>query len=303
MTEDPASRRLLLVHAHPDDETIETGATMARYAAAGAHVTLVTCTLGELGEIIPPGLAHLAEARGGGLGGYRIGELDAACAALGVTDHRFLGGAGRFRDSGMMGLPSNNAPGSFWQADPDEAAALLLRVIDDVRPQVMISYDQHGYYGHPDHIQAHRVAWRAFAQAQGGRGSEGGRGGGWKVSKFYATAMPLSALAQAIALDGTSFRRVESAATLPFGIPDDEVTTAVDGRDYLNAKLAAMRAHGTQMTVEGAFYALSDGIGLRALGTEYYTLLSPAPAGPVPRARAASESGPTWESDLFAGIG
>jgi N-acetyl-1-D-myo-inositol-2-amino-2-deoxy-alpha-D-glucopyranoside deacetylase len=290
MTEDPASRRLLLVHAHPDDETIETGATMARYAAEGAHVTLVTCTLGELGEIIPPGLAHLAEERGGGLGGYRIGELDAACAALGVTDHRFLGGAGRFRDSGMMGLPSNNAPGSFWQADPDEAAAMLLRVIDDVRPQVMVSYDQHGYYGHPDHIQAHRVAWRAFSQARG------------VIQRFYATAMPLSALAEAITLDGTSFRRVESAATLPFGIPDDEVTTAVDGRRYLNAKLAAMRAHATQMTVEGAFYALSDGIGLRALGTEYYTLLSPPPRPPVPRARAASEARPTWESDLFAGI-
>ncbi len=111
---DPASRRLLLVHAHPDDETIETGATMARYAAEGAHVTLVTCTLGELGEIIPPGLAHLSAEAGGGLGGYRIGELDAACAALGVTDHRFLGGAGRFRDSGMMGVPGNDAPDSFW---------------------------------------------------------------------------------------------------------------------------------------------------------------------------------------------
>ena len=159
---DPASRRLLLLHAHPDDETIETGATIARYAAEGTHVTLVTCTLGELGEIIPPGLAHLSEQSGGGLGGYRIGELDAACDVLGVADHRFLGGAGRFRDSGMMGLPSNDAPDSFWRADPDVAAALLLRIIAEVRPQVMITYDQHGFYGHPDHIQAHRVAWRAL---------------------------------------------------------------------------------------------------------------------------------------------
>ena len=118
------------------------------------------------------------------------------------------------------------------------------------------------------------------------------------VTKFYATAMPLSALARAIALDGTSFRRVESAATLPFGIPDDEVTTAVDGRAYLNAKLTAMREHATQMTVEGAFYALSDGIGLRALGTEYYTLLSPAPP-----ARPAPAPHLPWEDDLFAGIG
>lgn len=277
---DPASRRLLLVHAHPDDETIETGATMARYAAQGAHVTLVTCTLGELGEIIPPGLAHLSAEAGGGLGGYRIGELDAACAALGVTDHRFLGGAGRFRDSGMMGLPGNDAPDSFWRADPDAAAGLLLRIIAEVRPQVMISYDQHGFYGHPDHIQAHRVAWRAFSEARG------------VVSKFYATALPLSALARATALDGTSFTKVASAAALPFGVPDDEVTTAIDGRDYLEAKLAAMRAHATQLTVDRMFYALSDGIGLRALGTEYYTLLSPA-----------HPAGTSWEDDLFAGIG
>ena len=292
---DLASRRLLVVHAHPDDESIETGATMARYAAEGAQVTLVTCTLGELGEIIPPGLAHLSQESGGGLGGYRIGELDAACAALGVADHRFLGGAGRFRDSGMMGLPSNDAPGSFWRADPDVAAALLLRIIADVRPQVMITYDQHGFYGHPDHIQAHRVAWRAFSQAGG------------VVGKFYATAMPLSALSRAIVLDGTSFTRVESAATLPFGVPDDEVTTAIDGGGYLDAKLAAMREHATQLTVDGMFYALSDGVGLRALSTEYYTLLAPAlPARPAPEARPASpaaESGASWESDLFAGIG
>jgi N-acetyl-1-D-myo-inositol-2-amino-2-deoxy-alpha-D-glucopyranoside deacetylase len=280
MMQDPASRRLLLVHAHPDDESIETGATMARYAAQGVHVTLVTCTLGELGEIIPPGLAHLSAEAGGGLGGYRIGELDAACAALGVTDHRFLGGAGRFRDSGMMGLPSNDEPGSFWQADPDAAAALLLRIIEEVQPQVMVTYDQHGFYGHPDHIQAHRVAWRAFSQARA------------VVSKFYATALPLSALAEAITVEGTSFTKVESAATLPFGIPDDEVTTAIDGRGYLDAKLAAMREHGTQISVDGQFYALSDGIGLRALGTEYYTLVSPEPPPGAPP-----------EDDLFAGIG
>jgi LmbE family N-acetylglucosaminyl deacetylase len=156
---------LLLVHAHPDDESIETGATMARYAAAGVPVTLVTCTLGELGEIIPPDLAYLGAGRGDLLGKYRIGELDAACAALGVRDHRFLGGPGRWRDSGMIGLPSNDDPGSFWQADLDEAALDLVAVIREVRPRVMVSYDDRGFYGHPDHIQAHRVAWRAFRLA------------------------------------------------------------------------------------------------------------------------------------------
>src|SRR5712675_2995180 len=102
-----SDRRLLLVHAHPDDESIYTGATMARSAAEGARVTLVTCTLGELGEIIPPELAALAPERDDQLGGYRIGELNAACQALGVTDHRFLGGPGRWRDSGMIGTPGN----------------------------------------------------------------------------------------------------------------------------------------------------------------------------------------------------
>ncbi len=220
-------QRLLLVHAHPDDESIGTGATMAKYAAEGAGVTLVTCTLGEFGEIIPPELAHLAADADGGLGEYRMGELAAACAALGVTDHRFLGGPGRWRDSGMMGEPSNDAPGSFWRADVDEAAGELLSVIREVRPQVLISYDDNGFYGHPDHIQAHRVARRAFELADGA------------VAKFYATAVPRSVLADGMdamrdreqsgnpARGGPDFTRVESVDDLPFGVPDEIVTTEI----------------------------------------------------------------------------
>src|SRR5438270_3850612 len=157
-----ADKRMLLVHAHPDDETIGSGATMAKYAAEGAHVALVTCTLGEEGEILVPGLVHLASDKEDALGGHRIGELAAAMKAVGVTDHRFLGGPGRWRDSGMMGTPGNDDPRCFWRADVDAAAADLSAVIREVRPQVMVSYDAEGGYGHPDHIQAHRVAWRAF---------------------------------------------------------------------------------------------------------------------------------------------
>jgi N-acetyl-1-D-myo-inositol-2-amino-2-deoxy-alpha-D-glucopyranoside deacetylase len=287
--------RMVLVHAHPDDESIGTGATMAKYAAEGAGVTLVTCTLGELGEIIPPELAHLAADADGGLGEYRIGELDRACAALGVTDHRFLGGPGRWRDSGMMGLPSNDDPGCFWQADVDEAAGELLKVIRDVRAQVLISYDDNGFYGHPDHIQAHRVARRAFELAGG------------LVAKFYATALPRSVLAAGIEEmrqaappgtlqpGGVDFSQVQSVDDLPFGTPDDRVTTDIDARAYLERKLAAMRAHATQIAVDSPFFALSNNIGQRAFGREYYTLL----AGP---------RGPGWgphgrESDLFSGIG
>ena len=155
------ARRLLLVHAHPDDESISTGATMAHYAALGDQVTLVTCTLGEEGEILVPEFAQLEAAQADQLGGLRIGELDDAMRALGVADVRFLGGAGRYRDSGMMGLPTNDDPRSFWSADLDEAAAYLVEVMRETRPQVMITYDANGFYGHPDHIQAHRVAMRA----------------------------------------------------------------------------------------------------------------------------------------------
>ncbi|MGH3149516.1 MAG: N-acetyl-1-D-myo-inositol-2-amino-2-deoxy-alpha-D-glucopyranoside deacetylase [Streptosporangiaceae bacterium] len=245
----PGQRRLLLVHAHPDDESIGTGATMARYAAEGARVTLVTCTLGELGEIIPPSLAHLAAEKEDRLGPYRIGELDAACAALGVADHRYLGGPGRWRDSGMMGTGGNDDQRCFWRADPDEAARALLDVIAEVRPQVLVSYDANGFYGHPDHIQAHRVAWRACELA--------GAGG---PAKFYATAAP------------------DSPA----------VTTEIDAAAWYGRKLAALRAHATQVTVSEPFFALSDGVPHRASATEYYTLLAGRP-GPGDR-----------EFDLFA---
>src|SRR5690349_17465535 len=128
MTDLPA-RRLLFVHAHPDDESICNGATMAKYAAEGAHVTLVTCTLGEEGEVVPPGLAHLAADRDDTLGRHRAAELAAAMRELGVTDHRFLGGRGRYRDSGMMGVPQNDRPGCLWQTPVDDAAPYLAEVV------------------------------------------------------------------------------------------------------------------------------------------------------------------------------
>jgi N-acetyl-1-D-myo-inositol-2-amino-2-deoxy-alpha-D-glucopyranoside deacetylase len=134
-------RRLLLVHAHPDDETIGTGGTIARYAAAGVAVTLITCTLGEEGEVIPPELAMLAPGYGDQLGGYRVGELRAACAELGVTDHRFLGGIGRWRDSGMAGTAANTHPRAFAAGDPAAQAARLTEILTEVRPQVVVTYD------------------------------------------------------------------------------------------------------------------------------------------------------------------
>jgi N-acetyl-1-D-myo-inositol-2-amino-2-deoxy-alpha-D-glucopyranoside deacetylase len=289
-----SARRLLLVHAHPDDETIGTGATMAMYAATGAHVTLVTCTLGEEGEILVPELAHLAADQDGGLGEHRIGELTDAMAALGVTDHRWLGGAGRWRDSGMMGTPPNDNPASFWQADVDAAVGELVRVVREVRPQVMISYDANGGYGHPDHVQAHRVAVAAF-EAAGDASRFPDAGAPWTPEKFYEAVIPMSMLRQAFEAlrelgDEAPFG-VTSPEDLPFGVPDEQITTVIDARDYLDAKVAAMRAYPTQIAVDGHFFALSNDVGQGAFGVEHFRLTHGAlGASSVP------------ETDLFAGL-
>jgi len=188
-------KRMLLVHAHPDDETINQGATMAKYVAQGAQVTLVTCTLGEEGEVLVPGLEHLASDRDDTLGQHRIGELSAAMRELGVTDHRFLGGAGKYRDSGMVWHADGHAvagedvkEGTFWRADLTAAAADLVEVIREVRPQVLVTYDEFGGYGHPDHIQAHRVAMYGAALA-GARSFRPELGEPWEIAKIYWGAM------------------------------------------------------------------------------------------------------------------
>jgi N-acetyl-1-D-myo-inositol-2-amino-2-deoxy-alpha-D-glucopyranoside deacetylase len=266
-------RSLLLVHAHPDDESLYTGATMAKYAAEGAHVTLVTCTLGELGEIIPPDLRHLFPDE---LGQHRVVELDRACQALGVTDHRFLGEEGKYRDSGMMGLPDNDDPRSFWQASVEEAATELAKVIEEVDADVVVTYGANGAYGHPDHIQAHRVTLRAHELTGAG-------------AQLYATVVPLSVLVQAVELPADSW--FVRTTDLSVAVPDDEVTAEIDGRPYLAAKLAAMAAHETQITVDGEFFALSNELGQRVLATEHYTLLS---------GTRSSAAGETYEHDLFA---
>jgi N-acetyl-1-D-myo-inositol-2-amino-2-deoxy-alpha-D-glucopyranoside deacetylase len=292
-------RRLLLVHAHPDDETINNGATMARYVAEGAAVTLLTCTLGEEGEILVPELEQLAADQADQLGGYRIWELRAAMAALGVTDIRFLGGPGRFRDSGMMGTPANEHPRAFWNADLDEAVAHAVAVVRDVRPQVVVTYDENGGYGHPDHIQAHRVAMAAV-EAAADPAYRPDLGRAWTAAKVYWNCLPRSVLQQGIdamkaAGDESFFGAVDSADDLPFAVDDDLVTAAVDGRAYAGAKDAAMRSHPTQIQVDGPFFALSNNLGLEVLGVEYYRLVrgERGPAGQAPDG---------WEDDLFAGL-
>src|SRR5215212_5485311 len=231
-----ADRRLLLVHAHPDDETINNGATMARYVAEGASVTLLTCTLGEEGEVLVPELAQLAADQADQLGGYRIGELAAAMAALGVTDWRWLGGAGRYRDSGMMGTPANSHPRAFWNADLEEAAAHAVAVVREVRPQVVVTYDENGGYGHPDHIQAHRVAMRAV-EAAADPSFRPELGEPWQVAKVYWCALPRSVVRQGLEAmaalgEASPFEGLGDLDDVDFVVADEVVTAAIDGRAF-----------------------------------------------------------------------
>lgn len=320
----PRKRSLLLVHAHPDDESIFTGATMAKYAAEGAQVTLVTCTMGESGmnrlaRSFLPGRGGMAERRRTEMPGHprtempeprrtemserwhaeitkrrrremaeiRGRELEAACAALGVADHRFLGGPGRWRDSGPMGGadPNSSDPHSFSRADVEDAAHELAAVIREVRPQAVVTYDANGFYGHPDHVQAHRVTWRAY-QLACDRG----------LTKFYATTMPRSILEAAIRRRaGAAMRPGSDLGRLRMGSSDEEVTTEIDATAFLNAKLTALRSHATQISVDEPFFHAMGLVEMRALGTEYYIRLA-GPGDTVP-----GSGGHFREGDLFSG--
>ena len=278
--------RLLLVHAHPDDETINNGATMALYAALGAQVTLVTCTRGEEGEVLVEEHSHKAAAQDDLLGDHRVLELEEAMKALGVTDHRFLGEPNiKYRDSGMMGTEPNDRPDNFWKADFDGATDQLLKVIEEVKPHVLITYDEFGGYGHPDHIQAHRVAMAAAEKSV------------WSIEKIYWNVTPRSVIQQgidAMKAAGSDFMGVDNADDLPFAKDDSFVTAHIDGNEFVESKMAAMRAHATQISVDGPFFALSNNLGLQVWGNEYYTLVKGEKAGELD-----SEG---RERDLFAGI-
>lgn len=301
---DVAARRLLLVHAHPDDESIGTGAVMAKYAAEGGHVTLVTCTLGEEGEVLVDELAHLASDRDDMLGKHRIGELEEAMRILGVTDHRFLGGPGRFRDTGMDTDGEGNAippatvrPDTFWASELLVPTDLMVEVIREVRPQVIVTYDQHGGYGHPDHIQAHRVAmYGAVLAAVPSYRPELGEA--WDVPKIYWSAMSESRLREGLrhlrdSGDDTTFEGMDPDGPMPpFVLADRFITTEIDGTPYAQQKMDAMAAHATQITLDGPFFALSNNIGNEVWGIESFRLVK-GTSGAPPGER---------ETDLFAGL-
>ena len=304
-----ADQRLLLVHAHPDDESIGQGATMAKYVAEGRGVTLVTCTAGEMGEILVPELEHLAADREDGLGVHRRTELEAAMKELGVTDHRYLGGFGTYRDSGMKWHEDGHAVAAdpvdggvheniFANADLTEAANHLVEVIREVRPQVMVTYDEFGGYGHPDHIQAHRVAMYAAALAAV-PSYRRDLGEAWDIAKIYWGAMSESRMRAGLralreAGDSTTFEGMDPDGELgPFVTRDEDLAAAVDGGDFVDRKMAAMAAHATQITTDGPFFALSNNLGNRVWSTEFYRIAKGTPGEP-------GEDG--LEADLFAGL-
>ena len=301
-----ADRRLLLVHAHPDDETIGQGASMAKYVADGAHVTLVTCTLGEMGEVLVADLEHLAYGQAGGLGHHRVQELDAAMKVLGVTDYRFLGGAGRYHDSGMVWDEHGGATigpevpeGAFWLADLTEAADSLVEVIREVRPQVLVTYDERGGYGHPDHVQAHRVATYGVALAAA-PSYKPDLGAAWDVAKVYWGATPESQLRDWLrglraSGDTKTFEGMDPEGPMPpFAVADEFITARIDARDHTEQKMDALKAHATQVDPDGAFFAVVDSPNNRDWGIEHYRLVK-GTAGPRDEATGL-------EDDLFAGL-
>ncbi len=276
---------LLAVHAHPDDESITMGGTLARYAAEGIRTTLVTATRGEVGEILDKELdPKEASPR---LASIREGELRRACEILGVGELVFLG----YEDSGMAGQPRNREKQVFWQADEEEATGRLIQIIRRVKPQVVVTYNEIGGYGHPDHINTHRITVAAFYNAGDVERFPGGDP--WRPAKLYYTAFPISVVkefAEAMQRAGVENRFSRDGEPPPFAVADERVTTRLDIQGFLEKKIAAMRAHRTQIPEDSWFMKMRDALGAAAWGMEYYE-----------RVRSRVEA-PTPEDDLFAGL-
>ena len=298
-------RRLMLVHAHPDDETIANGVTMARYVAEGSQVTLVTCTLGEEGEVLVPELEHLGAEHDDALAPQRLAELTEAMAILGVTDFVRLGGDGRYRDSGMAYDDRGRAiardvlrDGIFWTTDVLQAANDLVTLIRDRRPQVLVAYNEIGGYGHPDHVQAHRVATYGTLLA-GVPTYRPDLGEPWTVERVVWSTMSATRMQEAVrqlraAGDTETFAGFEDAGDdLPMVSADADIAAGIDGTAYVAQKLDAMRAHATQIRPDGTFFAGGKMSVDSMWSHEFYRFASGVPF---------PETSAPWADDLFAGL-
>lgn len=242
-------------HAHPDDESIGTGGSLARAAAEGHRVVLVFGTRGELGEVAAGFLAA-----GETLGERRERECHESARILGAARVEFLG----YRDSGMMGEASNDDPACFWQADVDEAADRLARILREEDAAVLTIYDDHGGYGHPDHIQVHRVGLAAAARAGTPHVLEMTMNRDHMRSLMAAGAE----MAEAAGVDPAEFEAPDLGDD--FGSPASAITTAVDVTAYLDTKRASMRAHASQIADDSFFLALPEEAFAAAFGTEWF---------------------------------
>lgn len=283
------NRTLLCVHPHPDDESIACGGVLARYGCEGVTTHVVTCTGGEAGE----NLAGI-DLDGHDVTWHRRREMAAAVRALELDGHTWLG----YRDSGMAGTEDNQHPDAFAGADLYVAAAGLARLVRRLRPDVVVSDDATGSYGHPDHIQAHRVTERAIAMAADPWWDTGQDT--WSVRKRYVHTLSRTrawrlhdALRAAGLASPFGDEQLAGPEDLPFGSDDAMVTTRVDVRDVLDRKLDAMRAHRSQMGEDSFFFNLPDDLLADGFGVEEFVLLS----GEVD---PASLDG--LEDDLFAGL-
>ena len=296
----------MLVHAHPDDETIANGVTMARHAAEGGLVTLVTCTLGEEGEVLVPELVHLDAEHEDRLAPQRLVELTEAMKLLGVTDFVRLGADGRYRDSGMAYDDQGRAiardvlrDGIFWTADLLEASNDLVALIRDRRPQVLVAYNEIGGYGHPDHVQAHRVAMYGYLLA-GVPGYRLDLGEPWTVGRVVWSTMSATRMREAVARlraagDTETFAGFEDAGDdLPMVSSDAEIAAEIDGTAYVEQKLDAMRAHETQIRPDGTFFAGGKMSVDSMWSHEFYRFAAGTPFPVV--------DGAVWADDLFAGL-
>jgi N-acetyl-1-D-myo-inositol-2-amino-2-deoxy-alpha-D-glucopyranoside deacetylase len=284
----------MTVHAHPDDEVFGTGGTLARLSAEGVRTVLVTSTLGENGEIVDPALDDAAkQAMFPRLGEVREQELAGSVAALGITDLRLLG----FRDSGMAGTPENDDPRSYYRATFDEAVKRLVKLIRELKPQVIATYEPFGGYGHPDHVQAHRVTRVAFEAAGEARMYPDLGLAAWQPGKLYYTAISRSFFQRAAAemrakgIDGPWNNPEMDTDT--WGVPDDQITTIFDVRDYVPAKMAAFAAHKTQIAPNNFMFTIPEDMRREGLGYEYFVLAQ----SDLPAITSGDK-----EHDLFAGL-
>lgn len=286
---------LLAVHAHPDDEVITTGGVLASAAASGRGAAVVTCTGGELGEIVGAGMdPYVIRPR---LAEVRRQELAQSLHILGAGRPRLLG----YRDSGMMGTDGNNHPEAFWRADVHEAVGRLVAHIRELRPTVCVTYDAFGAYGHPDHIQAHRITMLAVEAAAMGAmypdtGSE------WCTPKLYLATVPRSAIArinQEMAARGlpSPFGEATDVEHIDMGVPDERIGARIDVRRELDRKWDALRAHRSQVGDESFFLNTPDDLRERMFGTEWFIRVRSV--GTQGSAIASADP----EEDLFTGIG